>query len=106
MASAARLNVVRYHGYDRLTLTVHCVHTPASAMITACSVPRRRSAVRSAAYETDNVELLASGIGRLSFHNDVRHDVISSAMNSHGSCIEVGNQRTTAAAPAAITDST
>src|SRR3954462_9323550 len=29
-ASAAMLKVVRYHGYERFTRTVHCVQTPAT----------------------------------------------------------------------------
>src|SRR6185295_7211905 len=28
IASAATLNAVRYSGYERLTLNVHCVHAP------------------------------------------------------------------------------
>ena len=35
IASAATLNAVRYAGYERLTLNVHCVHAPASATSSA-----------------------------------------------------------------------
>ena len=69
IASAAMLKTVRYSGYGCLTLNVHCVQTPATATSTAARGPSSSSAIRSAAYDTDSVEPLASGIGRLTFHD-------------------------------------
>ena len=48
-ASAATLKIVRYHGYGRLILTVHCVQTPAAATRTAARGPSSSSVIRSAA---------------------------------------------------------
>ncbi len=89
-----------------MILTVHWVHTPASAMMRAWRGPNSRSAIRFAAYDTDNVEPLARGMGRLSFHSDVKHEVIRSSAKSHGSGKLDGNHAMTAQAPAAMTVST
>ena len=71
------LKIVRYSGYALLDLTVHCVQTPATAIRAAARGPSSRSAIRFAAYNTDSVEPLASGIGRLTFQSEVRQDVTS-----------------------------
>src|SRR5437773_2881842 len=73
-ASAAMLNTVRYQGDGSLTLNVHCVHAPATAMRTAGCGPSSTSDMSSAACETDKVDPLATEIGRLTFHVDLRHD--------------------------------
>ena len=84
MASAAMLNTVRYAGYGRLTLTVHCSQAPATATTIAASGPRSRSVIRSAAYDTDSVEPLASGMGRLTFHIEVRQPATKSVRKRSG----------------------
>ena len=71
IASAAALKTVRYSGYGCLTCTVHCAMTPAMAMTIARRGPSSRSAIRSAAYDTDSVEPLESAIGSVTFQVDV-----------------------------------
>ena len=83
-ASAATLNAVRYNGYARLTLTVHCVQAPAQATTSAAPGPSRSSAMRFAASDTESVEPLESGIGRFTFHIEVRHDASTSAAKTPG----------------------
>src|SRR5437660_10928716 len=55
-----------------------------AAIITAGCTPSRSRAVKSAAYDTDSVEPLASGIGRLTFHADVTQAATRSDANSAG----------------------
>src|SRR5258708_3840099 len=78
IASAAALNTVRYSGYGCLTLTVHWVMTPATAMTRASRGPSSSSAIKSAAYDTDNVEPLASAIGSVTFQVDITQATTSS----------------------------
>src|SRR5258708_32776061 len=106
MASALVLNTVLYSGYRRFTLTVHCVHAPATATRTAGRGPSSSSAIRSAAYDTDSVEPLASGIGRLIFQAEVRHAASSRKKNTPGSGNVRGNDATSAATPATTTKAT
>ena len=64
MASAARLNAVRYGGYRLLHAGTCTASTrPASATIIASFGPSSISAIRSAAYETESVQLLLSDSG-------------------------------------------
>jgi len=62
--------------------------------------------MRSAAYETDSVELLGSGIGRFTFHVEVRHANRMSATKTVGSGEVVGKKATSAAAPTTMTAAT
>src|SRR6185437_9848001 len=78
------LKIVRCSGYGRLTLIVHCTHTPIAAMIVAGHVPSSSSDIRLAAYDTDSVEPLTSAIGRLIFQSDVMQQSSSSVRNSSG----------------------
>ncbi len=78
------LNTVRYNGYGCLTLNVHCVHAPATATIMASRGLRSSSAMRFAAYDTESVEPLLNASGRLTFHADVRQEVISRTANISG----------------------
>src|SRR5436190_6274490 len=73
ITAAEALKIVRYIGYGCLTLYVHCVKTPATAIRTASCGPRRSSDIRFAAYDTDSVAPLATVIGKLTFHVDVTH---------------------------------
>src|SRR5205809_6039100 len=75
-------------------------------MSTAARGPSNSSAVRSAAYETDNVEPLRSGIGRLTFHTDVTHAANSRIANKPGRGYSSGNETTRPAAPTTITNAT
>ena len=50
----------------------------------AAAAPSSSSAVKSAAYDTDSVDPLASEIGRFTFHADVKHAASSRNANSHG----------------------
>ena len=65
-----------------MTLNVHCVQAPATAIVTAWLGPSRSSAIRFAAYDTDNVEPLASEIGRFTFQTDVTHVSTTSTLNN------------------------
>src|SRR6185295_16060155 len=105
-ASAAALNAVRYSGYGCLTLTVHCVHTPATPAITAYRGPRSSNAMTLAAYETDSVDPLATGISRLTFQIDVRQDERMRIANSPGSGNESGSDIASAHPPTMITPAT
>ncbi len=102
-AAAATLNAVRYSGYGRLTLIVHCVQAPAIATRSAAPGPSNRSAVRFAPNETESVDPLESGIGRLTFHIDVRHDASTSAEKSPIGGHWRGAYHTAAHAPAIMT---
>src|SRR5689334_17469958 len=66
-ASADMLKAVRYQGSGCRTLSVHCVHAPATAIIVAGAGPIRISAIRSAAYDIDSVQLLFAGSDRFTF---------------------------------------
>src|SRR4051795_13034412 len=68
--------------------------------------PSSRSAIMSAAYDTDRVAPLASEIGRLSFHADVTAAAASTNVNIQGSGAARGNIATTAAHPRVITSAT
>src|SRR5437667_4391322 len=102
-ASAAMLNTVRYQGSDRLAFTVHCVNVPAIATSTAGRGPRSRSAIKSAAYDTDSVARLARGIGSVTFHAEVTQEQHSRAANRVGSGHVRGNDAAAVHAPATIT---
>src|SRR3954454_11046200 len=104
--SAAMLNAVRYSGYRRLTLKVHCVHTPATATRSAGRIPSSSSAIRLAAYETDSVDPLPSEIGRLIFQADVRHDVTTRKANNPGGGTARGKNVASRTAPDAMTSAT
>src|SRR5438445_11858488 len=106
MASALTLNAVRYTGYCCLTLTVHWVTEPTTAMRSACFGRRRRSAIRYAACDTDSVEPLASGIGRLIFQIEVRHADTSRTANSSGRGKAEGKNAMSAVAPPTMTATT
>src|SRR5580765_1708147 len=97
MASADALKIVRYTGYRCLTYTVHCAMTPTTAMIIARRGPRRRSAIRSAAYDTDSVDPLESSIGSVTFHVDITQPMTSSVAKSAGLGTASGQNRTNVA---------
>ena len=84
-ASTATLNTVRYSGYRRLTLYVHCVQAPTTPITSAWPGPSRSSAIKFAAYDADKVAPLASEIGRFTFHADVTQVRRTSAPNRIGS---------------------
>src|SRR5262245_30648247 len=105
-ASADMLNAVRYHGYGSLTLKVHCVHAPATATIVAGAGPRRISAMRSAAYETESVQLLFAGSRSSTFHADVRQEQTSRVANINGRECGTESANAVTIAPAAITAAT
>src|SRR5262245_56417318 len=106
IASAAMLNTVRYTGYGCLMLSVHCASTPTTAMTTACRGPRSSNAIRSAAYDTESVAPLVSGIGRLTFQIDVKHAVTASVANRAGRGYARGNHAARTPAPRTITVAT
>src|SRR6266850_1549913 len=62
--------------------------------------------MRSAAYATDNVEPLASGSGRLTFHVDVRHPTTIRTVKRIGRLMCVGRNVVAAMAPATKTHAT
>ena len=64
--------------------SVHCAHTPTTAMTIACCGPSNRSAVRSAAYDTDSVDPLLSDPGKLTFQVDVMHEETKRIANIAG----------------------
>src|SRR4030081_1157459 len=105
-AWVAALNTVRYSGYCRLTLNVHCVHAPATAISSVGFGPSRSSDISSAACATESVDPLASEIGRVTFHAEVRHAESSSIANSDGRGTVSGKYPTNATAPTAITTAT
>jgi hypothetical protein len=106
MASPAMLKTVRYHGYARFTLNVHCIHPPVMAISIAGPVPSSSSAIKSAAYDTDSVDPLDSGSGRLTFQADVTQENTRSAANSNGRSGSPGNDVVRTSAPAAMTNPT
>src|SRR5688500_14854457 len=77
-------------------------------MTMAAGDPSSSSAVRSAAYDTDSVDLFASEMGRFTFHADVTHAVSSRNANSHACGTATGAVTATApaTAPAAMTTAT
>src|SRR5437762_4961845 len=78
------LNALRYRWYGCVSRKLHCVQTPTTAIRTAWRGPRSSSDMTFAAYDTDNVEPLASGIGSFTFQAEVRTDRSSSIANSSG----------------------
>src|SRR6266568_8809932 len=75
-------------------------------MITAARGPSSRSAMRSAAYDTESVEPLASEIGRLIFQADVRHAANSAKRKSPAGGYVRGTKATSEHTPATITTAT
>ena len=75
------LKMVRYGGYGRLTLNVHCVQAPATVTTMAWCGPSSMRAMRLAAQATESVEPLLVWRGRLTFHADVMHESATSAAN-------------------------
>src|SRR5437762_210360 len=102
-AKTAMLNTVRYHGSDCLALTVHCVNAPAIATSSAGRGPSSSSAIKLAAYPTDSVDRLATGIGRVTFHAEVRQEQHSRATNRVGSGHVRGNDAAAVHAPETMT---
>src|SRR5205814_7928466 len=72
-------------------------------MTSAWRGPRTRSAIRSAAYDTDSVEPLDNAIGRFTFHDEVTHASTSSPAKSSGRWKLTGKDAAIAIAPTAIT---
>ena len=81
---------------------MHCVQTPASATSIASFGPMSISAIRSAAYETESVQVLLSGNGRRTFHVDVRQDSAVSAAKASGSAMRVGTNHAVTRIPPAM----
>src|SRR3954451_14982740 len=106
MASAAVLKIVRYSGYACFGRYVHWVHTPAMAMSSACGRPSSSSAVRLAAYDTDSVDPLLVGIGRFTFHSEVRQVVANRTRNRSSWGYSRGNRMATTHVPARMTAAT
>src|SRR5262245_39742829 len=75
-------------------------------MISAYCGPSSRSAISFAAHDTDSVDPLATGIGRLTFHAAVRHAAISAPANTTGFGYASGNDATSTIVPPATTSAT
>src|SRR6267143_872376 len=86
--------------------SVHCAHTPTTAMTIACCGPSNRSAVRSAAYDTESVDPLESAMGRLTFQMEVRQPVTNRTANRPGRGYARGTTAAKTPVPAAIMDAT
>src|SRR2546422_4290873 len=86
--------------------SVHCAHTPTTATTIACCGPRSRSAVRSAAYDIESVDPLASAMGRLTFQMEVRQPATNSTANRPGRGYARGKKAAKTHVPAAIIDAT
>jgi hypothetical protein len=80
--------------------------TPATAMSIATRGPRRRSAIRSAAYDTDSVDPLESSIGSVTFQVDITQPITSRAAKSAGLGMLSGQSCTNTTAPARMTSDT
>src|SRR6266850_5488421 len=86
--------------------SVHCARTPTTAMTIASGGPSSRSAVRSAAYDTDSVDPLASAIGRFTFQMEVTQPMTNNAPNSAGRAYVHGKKTAKTQLPAAMTEAT
>src|SRR4051812_40733087 len=106
MAWAAVVKSVGYSGYACFGRYVHWVQTPAMAMSSACGRPSSSSAIRLAAYDTDSVDPLLVGIGRFTFHSEVRQVVARRTRKRSSWGYVRGNRTATSHVPARMTAAT
>src|SRR5579872_3781425 len=100
--SDAMLKSVRYGADRAFVRNVHWLQALAAATSIVSFAPRRSSAAKSTAYDTDIVEPLAAS-GRLTFSADASDEKPSSTAKSTGCAMVCGPNTAITTAPAAST---